>query len=157
MADPIPAGSSDARLLLCNAEMERAVLGAALLDPLAMPVLYDRLDPSDFLIVAHASLFRLLCQMFAEGVPPDPLLVADRMERDGWYDDLGGDAFLAECMAACPSACWAEHYADAVKEWSTRRKMAAQATAMFRAAHDPASPVVLPAPGPRWTVTPLKP
>ena len=120
-----------------NLDAERALLGAALLSSDALEVVATRTTPADYYRPAHAVLARHLTECYAEDVPGDPLILAERIGDDGWPEGMG-PAILVELMADAPGTANAAHYAQIVHDAATRRRLIAAANrTAARAYEDP--------------------
>ncbi|MGE0857786.1 MAG: replicative DNA helicase [Gammaproteobacteria bacterium] len=105
---------------------ERALIGAALLDPAIVPALRDLVRPADFTDRALREICLALEGLHADGEPIDVLTVADRLSARRVLDDCGGAGFLAELVANTPSAANFAYYAECVRREAQRRKALAQ-------------------------------
>ncbi len=102
---------------------EAAVLGALLLDPLvAMHQVVDEISEQDFQHPWRAALFDLICHMWADGQPIDPVTVyaAARNKRVS----IPGEATtLHEMVASTPTAASAGFYAREVAQHAQRARL----------------------------------
>ena len=114
---------------------ERALLGAALLDPRIVPAV--RLGERDFASLLHGLLWDAIGQAHRAGVTPDPATVAAYMptgmagEAARVLVDVVGDGIVAN----------AEAYAEAVRDAAERRRVASVLTGLQQRIHDAARPV----------------
>lgn len=112
LADALPPQSPEA---------ERAVLGAMLLDPQAVPIVQQLLKPEAFYATGHQKLFGLLSELYASHGTLDAVLVADELARRGLLELVGGREALADLVDAVASSANAEHYARIVREKAVLR------------------------------------
>ena len=78
-------------------DMERGVIGSALLDERLLDELASTLRPEDFYRDTHQILWRELQAMRSEGTPVDGLTVAERLRRLGLYERVGPESFDEIC------------------------------------------------------------
>ena len=103
-------------------EAEQSVLGALLQNPDAMDDIAGLIDAGMFYRAAHAQVLRAISAMLAESQVVDFVTVAERLERDGHLDGIGGMAYLADLHVNTPSAANIKRYAAIVREkWQARR------------------------------------
>lgn len=115
---------------LFSREVEEALVGSALLDP----VHADLVDDGDFYIRRHGLIWSAIRRLRASGQAVDPVLVAEQLGDDGKLDDVGGLAFLMELVNQTPSSLHAPDYAESVLNFSKRRQMLYLATELGKAA-----------------------
>ncbi len=108
-----------------NVEAERAVLGAVLIDNLALAVISPILRDSDFFLDTHRRIWTAIGELAARSAPIDLVTVRDEIDRMGAIDRVGGPAYLASLVDGIPDVANAEHYARIVKEKSTLRRLIA--------------------------------
>ena len=126
-----------------NIEAERALLGAALLEPSSVvPQLRDQLHSTDFYERRHQRFFEAICALFERGEPINPASVGEWLEREGKARELGElpIAYLTELLdphrAALPSQ--ASYYVEKIKEAARKRELQARLLAAYeRAKEDP--------------------
>jgi replicative DNA helicase len=117
-------------------DAEQAVLGACLIDRETIISLSTRLEPSDFYRAAHQAIWAAMVALFERRVPIDLLLLAAELRDRGTLGDAGGEAYLAELIAATPTAVHAGYYAGRVREAAVRRRLLTAARAIGEAAMD---------------------
>lgn len=119
-----------------NPEAEQLVLGAAMLEPEeVVPLLAERLTPDHFYSRAHHLIFRTILDLFEEGVHPDPVAVANRLEERGQLSKVGGRSYLADLVGGVTTTAAVEHYAAIVEEKALRRWLAAAGGKVAELAH----------------------
>lgn len=99
---------------------ERALLGAVLVDERVLALVADQLEPTDFYLPQHATLWRTLRAMAQRGSPIDIVTVGGELHRSGaqW---LG----WADLPEQCPSSAGAATYAARVAETAAQRRLLA--------------------------------
>ena len=104
-------------------EAEQSVLGAILLDELAIIKVSEFLRPSDFYRRNHEEIYRAASELLALGEPIDIVTVGSELEKMGVLERVGGRAYLAQLEQAVPTAANIEYYARIVKEKATKRSL----------------------------------
>lgn len=89
---------------------ERALLGAALIDP-ATAATVAALDPAVFYKPGHAHIAATIAALDQAGAPVDHITVADHLTTSGLHDTIGGTQTLADLLANAGTPTSATHYA----------------------------------------------
>ena len=97
---------------LFDPDAERALIGAALIDPSVLERV--ALVPAHFAGIQERRVWQAMLELRAEGQPLDALVIADR-ER------TVTPSYMATCAMATPTADNAEYYADIVREHALTR------------------------------------
>ena len=125
-----------------DADAERAVLGAILLDPDprdgAIAPLDPPLEPGDFYITAHAEIYRAARACHDAGQPCDLITVAAALHRADTLDAVGGRVALAALLDAAITSAHADAHADALRDLARRRSLLAAGDRLRRIAHSKA-------------------
>lgn len=107
-----------------NASAEHAVLGAMLIDPQkCVPEAVGLVSADDFYIPENKKIFETLLNMFSLNRPIDPVVLIDELQLLGYYDDVGGQAYITQLLDITPSSVNMAEYAHIVKEKSILRKL----------------------------------
>lgn len=106
-----------------TADAERAVVGAALLDPNSIRFSLEHCTPKDFADRNLGDVFDIMVILQAAGMHVDPLSIMNHA-REAGMRGVDGVA-LHDLMAATPTASNAGYYAQKVAEFATRRRLAA--------------------------------
>jgi len=120
---------------------ERAVLGAALLEPdKVVPLVRDQLTPTDFYERRHQRFFEAIVALFDQGAPVTPAGVVELLERDGKAKELGElpISYLIELAdpkrAALPSQI--SHYLEKIQEAARKRELQARLLEAYEKARE---------------------
>jgi replicative DNA helicase len=118
-----------------NADAERSVLGAILLDNHVINAAIEKLKPEDFFLDQHRRIFNLMIQMAEAQQAIDQVTLVDQLHRKGELEAAGGAAYLAQLVDGVPRISNLEHYARIIKEKALLRNLihashAIQQTAM---------------------------
>ena len=106
-----------------NLEAEKSVLGCMLLDSDTADDVLPILRAEDFYNDANAKLYAQMVKMVDEGIRIDPMLLMSRLRDSGEFEAIGGGAYLGEVAQSVAVAAHAKHYAEIVREQSTRRHL----------------------------------
>lgn len=125
--------SDPEQVLLFNQDAERAIIGAILTDP----GLLDELDitPEDFYIYRNRVIYEAAHGLWRKQIEPDMITLLDLFERRGKVEDMGGAAYLTDCIAQTTNTYSAGSYAATIKDYSRRRRIVAIANDLARAAY----------------------
>ena len=107
-----------------NVEMERAILGAFLLDNEALPKAMEALSgPEDFYKPAHRKIYECGLQLFDKSEPVDVLTLAEMLRTKGWLDEVGGVEYLGDLLDSVPTSANVRVHARVVREKAVLRRM----------------------------------
>ena len=115
-------------------ELEKSVLGACLIDPGTYRQVESVLSSSDFFFVKHQWVWDAFGYLTARGEPIDYVLVCDELERDKRLTELGGAAYVGQCMNTVVNFTRAREYANRVAELAERRRTIEFASELVKAA-----------------------
>lgn len=122
-------------------EAETSVLGAFLLDEMAVIRGVDLLGPEDFYRENNGLIYAASRSLFRRGEPIDLATLADELGSMGVLERVGGRAHLALLRESVPTAANVEHYARIVRKHAMRRQLIAVGTQSIRAGYDLKLPV----------------
>ncbi len=125
-----------------NIEAEQSLLGALLIDKDSIVRISEILHPSNFYrLEQHAPIFEAVQALFEKREPIDLVTVTEELKKSGFYDKIGGSAYLTTLVNVVPTSAHIEHYARIIKEHAVRRSIIAQATGLIEKAYDEAQGV----------------
>jgi replicative DNA helicase len=124
------------RPLPYNANAERSVLGAILLDNHTLNVAVERLKREDFFLDQHRRIFERILELGESQQAIDLVTLSETLDRHGELEAAGGPAYLAQLMDGMPRATNVEHYARIVKEKAVLRQLIRTAEAIQQRALD---------------------
>jgi hypothetical protein len=107
--------------LPADIEAEKAVLGAVLLQPDLFAGLI--LTEDDFHDAAHRLIYRAMLQMYGDGKPLDPVLVARLLKSGHEQKETNWLYTLQELARGCGPVAHLPHYARVVKDMAIRRRL----------------------------------
>lgn len=96
-------------------EMERALLGALLLNQSAMYEVADLVGVDSFYAGKHRIVFDAMLALYGKGEPIDVVTVSSKLKERKQLAEIGGAAFLSELTTAAASPGSARHYAQNVQ------------------------------------------
>lgn len=104
-------------------EVERHILGAAMVDQEAAGLAVERLKSSDFYLNRHSEVFSAIRSLVLDSATVDLLSVSERLKRQGKHDAAGGDAYLMAISSEVVSGAGIKEHIPLVLGHSTRRSM----------------------------------
>jgi replicative DNA helicase len=104
---------------------EVAILGAMLLDAVAINDATARLRSDDFLLDSHQRIYSAMLSLQAVGHAVDYLTVTDALSKKKELDSVGGVAYLAYLTEGIPRNINIEEYVRIVKDKSLLRQLMA--------------------------------
>ena len=111
------------RLLPQAVEMERAVLGALMIDDDAYGKVSQILKAECFYVERHQLIYEAIEMLLTEGIPVDILIVTEQLERNGTLDTVGGPMYIVELVTNVASSANIEYHARIVAQKYLARKM----------------------------------
>lgn len=105
-----------------NDEAEASILGAVLIDKDAIGLVSELITPKDFFNDLNGIIFDAMLALYEERKPIDVITLTQRLKktRNGEKVD---SAYISELVNSVPTAANIEHYADLVREASTKRSL----------------------------------
>ena len=124
-----PTSNTAERALPQAFEVERAVLGAMLIDNMAINRVVEVLgDETAFYHTPHRKVYAAIQKLSERGEPVDQVTLTEELVRRGQLDDVGGAVLIAELASEMATAANAEYHAQIVLEKAQRRRLIAAAT-----------------------------
>lgn len=124
---------------LYNQSAEQTLIGIGVYDPDVLDLL--AVDPGDFYVERHQKIWAAMLKMRAAGMAIDLTMLCDVLDRQGVLSEIGGPAYLAECIALAPALGGADSYARVIMDYAARRRLLAAAQELAVACHDLDAPV----------------
>ena len=104
-------------------QTEVTVLGAMLLDAVAITDATAKLRPEDFSLDSHQRIYRVMTDLMAQGHAVDLITVMDALSKRRELDAIGGAAYLAFLTEGIPRNPNIESYVRIVKDKSLLRQL----------------------------------
>lgn len=117
-------------------EIEKAVLGAVMMDKDAYSVVCEILKPQSFYEPRNQKIYAAVAQLSMDQHPIDMLTVLEQLEKDGELDAVGGPAYLAELTADVASSAHVEYHAHILAQKHLARELISYATNIETKAFD---------------------
>jgi replicative DNA helicase len=102
---------------------EITVLGAMLLDSMAVTDATAKLRPEDFSLDSHQRIYRVMMDLLAVGHAIDYITVMDALSKRRELDAIGGPAYLAYLSEGIPRHPKIEDYVRIIKDKSLLRQL----------------------------------
>jgi len=102
---------------------EITVLGAMLLDSVAVTDATAKLRPEDFSLDSHQRIYRVMIELLAVGHAIDYITVMDALSKRRELDAIGGPAYLAYLSEGVPRHPKVEDYVRIIKDKSLLRQL----------------------------------
>ncbi|HEY4357941.1 MAG TPA: replicative DNA helicase [Acidobacteriaceae bacterium] len=119
LAMPDPMGDG----LPSSIQTEVTVLGAMLLDAVAITDATAKLRPEDFSLDSHQRIYRIIIDLLAQGHAVDYITVMDALTKKRELDAVGGPAYLAFLTEGIPRNPKVEDYVRIIKDKSLLRQL----------------------------------
>ena len=117
----MPAPMNDG--LPSSVHTEITVLGAMLLDSVAVTDATAKLRPEDFSLDSHQRIYRVMIDLLAVGHAIDYITVMDALSKRRELDAIGGPAYLAYLSEGVPRHPKVEDYVRIIKDKSLLRQL----------------------------------
>ena len=142
MASANATSSTVERALPQAVEVERAVLGAMLIDNMAINRVTEVLgDETAFYHTPHRRVYAAIQKLSEQGEPVDQVTLSQALLRRGQLDEVGGPVFIAELAGDMATATNAEYHAQIVLEKAQRRRLIDAATQTIAESYEEAENV----------------
>ena len=104
-------------------DLERAVLGALMIDNESLSDTIDSLHPEYFYKREHQKIFEAIVKLFNNTQPVDILTVTEELKRMGEIDFIGGLSYISELTNNIASASNTEFHARIIAEKFIKRSL----------------------------------
>ena len=104
-------------------EMEKAVLGALMIDKDAYLTVCDLLRPESFYEPRNQMVYEAIMRLNMEENPVDVLTVTDKLEKMGKLEEVGGPGYIAELSSRVASSANIEYHTNVVAQKFLSRQM----------------------------------
>jgi replicative DNA helicase len=95
--------------------MEKALLGALLLNPSAIYEVADVVGTDSFYAAKHRTVFDAMLSLHAKGEPIDVVTLSGKLKERKQLAEIGGASYLSELAGSAASPGSARHYAQSVQ------------------------------------------
>ena len=104
-------------------EVEKAVLGALMIDKDAYLEVCDLLRPESFYEPRNQMVYEAIMKLSIEESPVDVLTVTDKLGKMGKLEDVGGPGYIADLSSRVATSANIEYHANLVAEKYLSRQM----------------------------------
>ena len=116
-------------------DVEDAVLGAMLLEPLCVDEAIDQLSPAYFYSEQNREVFSAKIELSNEHSPIDLITVSEKLRQRGKLEEVGGPAKLAMLSGKIGSAANIESYTRILRQKTIQRDLISAAHEILRKAY----------------------
>lgn len=117
-------------------EIERAVLGALMVERDAYSIVSEILRPESFYEPRHQKIYAAIRTLNVEQKPVDILTVAEQLARSGDLDDVGGRVYIAQLSGLVNTTAHLEYHARVIAQKSLARELISYTTRIQTKAFD---------------------
>lgn len=139
-ASSAPQNDSFGRLQPQAPELEKAILGALLIEQEAYMQVSEILKPTSFYEKRHQIIYEAIQRLNFEEKPVDILTVTTQLESTGQLEDAGGPFYLAELSQMVYSSAHIEFHARVVADKAMARQLITITSEIQTKAFDPTQP-----------------
>ena len=117
-------------------EVEKAVLGALMIDKDAYLVISELLRPESFYEPRHQKVFDAVRQLSMNERPIDVLTVTEQLSKNGVLEEIGGPGYIAELSSRVATSANIEYHANIVAEKYISRQLITYTSTIGKKAFD---------------------
>jgi replicative DNA helicase len=103
--------------------MEKAVLGALMIDKDAYEIVCEILRPESFYEPRNQMVYAAIRDLSMEEKPVDMLTVTDRLTKSGHLEQVGGPGYIAELSSGVATSANIEYHANVIAQKSLARQL----------------------------------
>ena len=103
--------------------MERAVLGALMIDKDAFSMISEMLRPETFYEPRNQKIFKAIQTLNMSERPVDIMTVTEQLKKDGALEDVGGPAYIMELSSHVASSAHIEYHARVLAQKYMARQL----------------------------------
>jgi len=122
-----------------SSESEQALIGACLLNKMALEKAMKIVAPTEFYHPGNVTIFAKMVKMHGEGQSIDAVTLSEALEKDGSLASVGGSAYLMTAQSQTPSSSNAPKYAHIIVEKAAYRRAIDIASRLIEDAYEQAS------------------
>ena len=120
---PLPVDKELGRLQPQALEVEKAVLGALMIDKDAYAVVCETLRPDSFYEPRNQMVYEAIRDLSMEEKPVDVLTVTEQLAKNGTLEQVGGPVYISELSSRVASSANIEYHAHIVAQKSLARQL----------------------------------
>ncbi|MCT4665408.1 MAG: replicative DNA helicase [Flavobacteriales bacterium] len=104
-------------------EMEKAVLGAIMIDKEALNEVVDILRSEAFYDQKHQIIYETITELFGDSQPIDILTISESIRKKGEIDTVGGEIYLMDLTQKVTSSAHIEYHARIILQKYLQRRL----------------------------------
>ncbi len=117
-------------------EMEKAVLGALMIDKDAYLEVCELLKPDSFYEPRNQMVYEAIQRLSMEESPVDVLTVTDKLQKMGKLEDVGGPGYIADLSSRVATSANIEYHANIVAQKYLSRQIISYSSMIGTKAYD---------------------
>ena len=117
-------------------DLEKAVLGAMMLEKNAVTETIDILSQESFYDPKHQYIFAVIKELFGTSKPIDILTVTDKLKKNGELEAAGGAVYISQLTSRIASTAHVEYHARIISEKHIKRELIRMCSEVMRDAFD---------------------
>ena len=117
-------------------EIEKAVLGALMIDKDAYAIVCEILRPESFYEPRNQMVYTAIRDLSMDEKPVDMLTVADQLAKSGKLEQVGGPGYIAELSSGVATSANIEYHANIIAQKSLARQLISFASSIQTKAFD---------------------
>jgi len=106
-----------------NIEAEQSVLGAILIDNIALTTALELLSYEAFYKDSHRKIFIAMTELFEKNEPIDIITLIDCLKRKNQYEAVGGTQYLVSLVTLVPTSANIRYHSKIVREKALMRSL----------------------------------
>ncbi len=118
-----PVNKIDGKLQPQAIEIEKAILGALMIDNESLSDAIDSLQAEYFYVPKHQKIFEAIVNLFNNTKPVDILTVSEELKKLEYFNEIGGLAYISELTNNVSSASNTEFHARIIAEKFIKRSL----------------------------------
>ena len=133
---PVESSASQGRVPPQAVDVEKAVLGAMLIDKEAAPKALELLDPTSFYNPTHQKIFQSMVSLFEKGEAIDAVTVVEELRRRGLFNPVEDPAYVTELTMNMTSSANVDYHARIVLEKALMRSLISASSSVASRAYN---------------------
>ena len=117
-------------------DLEKAVLGAMMLEKNAVTDTIDILTRESFYDPKHQYIFSVIQELFGSSQPIDILTVTNQLKKNGELEAAGGAAYISQMTSRVASTAHVEYHARIISEKHIKRELIRMSSEVMKEAYD---------------------
>jgi replicative DNA helicase len=111
------------KMLPMNLEAEKSILGAILLNDSCFNMVEETLQPQDFYVLAHQTIFKHMATLARSNKRIDMITIQDILQKENELVAIGDVAYLIELQENIPALGMLEQHAQIIRAKAVLRNL----------------------------------